>query len=127
MFLEKGLFREGYLFLKKKKYYFFLLSKSSFLKTEYFFLIGAFLLNIGYYKNAIVYLKKSLSSPHLDKSVILYYLIKSYLMINNHKKIEHYFNKLLDRSFSPFYIIFSYYECIKSNIKLTLPIHSLKN
>ncbi|MCK4797764.1 MAG: tetratricopeptide repeat protein [Spirochaetes bacterium] len=103
-----------------------MLSKSSFFKTEYFFLIGAFLSNIGCYKRAIIYLKKSLLSPHLDTSEILYYLVKSYLKLNNQKKAKYYFNRLLDRSFNPFFIFFSYYECFRNNVDSSILVNSLK-
>ena len=97
--LYNGLFRDGYLYLKKEKYKFFLLNKSSFLKAEYFYLFGVFLANNGYYKRSIIYLKKSLLNPELDKSEILYYIIFSYINLSNNKKVEYYFNKITERSF----------------------------
>lgn len=122
--LYNGFFRDGYFFLKKEKYKFFLLNSSSFFKTEYFFLYGAFLTNIGYHRRAIVYLKKSLLNPNLDKSEILYYIIFSYLKLLNYKKVEYYFNKITERSFNPFYILLSYYLCIKNNFNLAISNNS---
>lgn len=122
--LYNGFFRDGYFFLKKEKYKFFLLNSSSFFKTEYFFLYGAFLTNIGHYKRAIVYLKKSLLNPNLNKSEILYYIIFSYSKLLNYKKVEYYFNKIIERSFDPFYIILSYYICTKNNFNLTISFNS---
>ncbi len=124
--LYNGLFREGLLSLKKEKYKFFLLNSSSYLKAEYFFLYGAYLTNIGYHKRAIVYLKKSLLNPNLDKSEILYYIIFSYLKLLNFKKVEYYFNKIVERSFNPFYILLSYYLCVKNNLNLSISYNSFK-
>ena len=124
--LYKGLFKDGYLFLKKEKYKFFLLNKSSFLKAEYFYLFGVFLANNGYYKRSIIYLKKSLLNPELDKSEILYYIIFSYLNLSNNKQVEYYFDKISERSFNPFFILLSYYICIKNNINLKISFDSLK-
>ncbi len=124
--LDKGDFSDGLLFLKKEKYNFFLINKSSFLKSEYFFLYGAFLTNNGYHKRAIAYLKKALFNPNLDKSEILYYIIFSYVKLNNHKKTIYYFNKITERTFNSFYILLSYYICIKNKLNLNISLNSIK-
>lgn len=124
--LYNGLFREGYLFLKKEKYKFFLLNNSLSSKAEYFYLYGVFLANNGFYRRSILYLKKSLLYPDLDKSEILYYIIFSYLNLSNTKKVKYYFNKISERSFDPFFILLSYYICIKNNINLNISLDSLK-
>jgi|GEM_PF-4006569 len=125
--LKFGFFSKGYNYLKNKKYFFIFLSKSSFLKNEYFFLLGAFLLYKGLYNKSIIYLKKVIFTPSLEKSEILFYLIKAYLNLNNKNKVLFYFNKLLERSFNPFFIILSYYEITKNNINLSLNLNELED
>ena len=44
------------------------------------------------------------------------------LHLSNYKQVKYYFNKIIERSFSPFFIILSYYMCIKSNFNLNISI-----
>ena len=126
LFFNQGRFVEALNYLKDKRFYFFLSNKSSFYKTDFLFLYGAILSYLGNYKKAIVYLKKALSSAKLDKSEIFYYIIVSYLNIDNHRMAKYYFNKILERSYSPFYIFFSYYRCIRKKCGLNISLESLK-
>ncbi len=126
-FLKKGLFTEGNFFLKKNKSKFFFLLNSNLLKQEFFFFTGAFNLYLGNYKKAIIFLKKSLLSPNLSKSEILYYLIKTYLKLENISKVKLYFKKIIERTFNPFFIILSYYECIKNKINLNVSMENIED
>ena len=90
---DKGKFVEAINYLKKNKFYFFLYNKSSFYKSDFLFLYGAILTNLGNYKKALFYLKKALTSTKRDKSEIYYYIIISFLNLENYQQVKYYFNK----------------------------------
>ena len=126
--LKKGLFQEGLLLLKNKRFYFFFQNNSTLYKNRYFFLYGALLTYSGNYKNSLSYLKKALLSIHIsEKSEIYYLLIYSFLNLDNFEMVKYYFSKLINRpSASSFFILLSYYLCIKRKIELNISIESLK-
>jgi len=125
-FFYNGFFFEGLYFLKSKRLYFFFNNYSNKTKSNYLFLYGAFLTNTGKYKKGLIYLKKALSGSYDDKSEIYYYIINTYISLYENEKVIYYFSILAERAFSPFYLILSYYKCIKNKINLNITFDSIK-